>query len=288
MPKLGLAGIPAPTWRKLYEGVQPAKSTTVQVTDNVGMLEAYSEVDKDLAMLNGNTAAFRFSEDLAHLEGMNQEFSTTLIYGDTSVDPEKFVGLAPRYYSVSEGTTQGNVIDAGGTASNNTSVWLVGWSPQTVFGIFPKGAEAGLHMNDKGQQTVLDADGNKFEAYVTHFQWKPGFVVRDWRYVVRIANINIADLETAGDGSDTSTNLMKHLSRALDKFPPTGAVRPVFYCNDRVRAMLRVKLFNKSNLWMSFDETQSAISGLNRPTLKFQGVPIRRIESITNTESRIT
>ena len=41
-------GIPTPTWRKLYGGVQPNKSTTVQVTDNTGMLEAYAEVDKAL------------------------------------------------------------------------------------------------------------------------------------------------------------------------------------------------------------------------------------------------
>ena len=51
------SGLPEPTWRKLYGGVQPNKSTTVQVTDNVGNLEAYAEIDKDLADLNGNSAA---------------------------------------------------------------------------------------------------------------------------------------------------------------------------------------------------------------------------------------
>ena len=63
-------GIPAPTWRKLYGGVQPTKSTTAQVTDNTGMLEAYAEVDKALADLNGNTSEFRLSEDMAHIEGI--------------------------------------------------------------------------------------------------------------------------------------------------------------------------------------------------------------------------
>src|SRR3990170_5200595 len=74
-------GIPTPTWRKLYGGVQPSKSRTVQVTDNCGMLESYAEVDKALADLNGNTAAFRMSEEVGHIEGMNQEFSQTLLYG---------------------------------------------------------------------------------------------------------------------------------------------------------------------------------------------------------------
>src|SRR5262245_38158084 len=64
------AGIPMPTWRKLYGGVQPNKGTTVQVTDSCGMLEAYAEVDKALADLSGNTSAFRLAEDKAHIEGL--------------------------------------------------------------------------------------------------------------------------------------------------------------------------------------------------------------------------
>jgi hypothetical protein len=39
-------GIPEPTWRKLYGGVQPSKSTSVKVREGLGMLENYAEVDK--------------------------------------------------------------------------------------------------------------------------------------------------------------------------------------------------------------------------------------------------
>jgi hypothetical protein len=42
--------------------VPTSKSTTATVDETCGMLEAYSEVDKDLAMLNGNTAEFRLSK----------------------------------------------------------------------------------------------------------------------------------------------------------------------------------------------------------------------------------
>ena len=282
------ASLPTPSWRLLNQGVVRTKSTTNQITETCGMLEAYSEIDKDLAMLNGNTAAFRFSEDVAHIEAMNQAFVTALIYGDTSVNPEQFVGLDPRYYTVSGATTSGNLIDAGGTGSDNTSIWLVGWSPQTISGIFPKGSLAGLQVNDLGEQTVLDSNSRPFQAYRTHFQWKCGIAVKDWRYVVRICNIDISDMETAGDTSDTSANTLKHMSQALDKFPPNGMVRPVFYCNNRVRAMIRVKLFSKSNTWITLENWQSPISGLNRPTLAFQGIPIRRIDEITVAEARIT
>ncbi len=282
------ASLPTPTWRLLNQGVVRTKSTTNQITETCGMMEAYSEIDKDAAMLNGNTPEFRFSEDIAHIEAMNREFVTALIYGDTSIDPEKFVGLAPRYYSISSGTTYGNVIDAGGTGADNTSIWLVGWAPSTVMGIFPKGSKSGLQVTDLGEQTVLDSNSNPFQAYRTHFQWKCGIAVKDWRYVVRIANIDISDLETAGDTSDSSASILKYMSQAMDKLPPSGMVRPVFYCNNRVRAMIRVKFLNKSNTYITLEDLQSPVAGLKRPTLSFMGIPIRRIDEITNTEAALT
>lgn len=282
------ASLPTPTWRLLNKGVTSTKSTSNQITEICGMLEAYSTIDKDLAMLNGNTSEFRFTEDIAHIEAMNQTFAETLIYGDTSIDPEKFVGLAPRYYALTTATTAGNLISAGGVGANNTSIWLVGWSPATITGIFPKGSKAGLQVQDLGEQTVDDAEGNPFQAYRTHFQWKCGIAVKDWRFIVRICNIDISELETAGDTADTSANLLKYMSMALDKLPDNGMVRPVFYCNNRVRAMLRVKLVNKSNTYLTLEDWKTPIAGLNRPTLAFQGVPVRRIDQIDNNEAVIS
>lgn len=280
--------VPAGTWRLLNQGIVPQKSTTKQITETCGMLENYSEVDKDLAMLNGNTDDFRFSEDLAIIEGMNQSLATALIYGDTSVNPEQFVGLAPRYYGLSTAVTSANVINGGGTtAANNTSIYLIGWGDDTVHGIFPNGSKAGLQVQDLGEQTIYDAALGRYQALRTHFQFKAGICVRDWRYVVRIANIDITNLETATDSTDTSANIFKMMSQALDKFPPNGNVRPVFYMNQRVRAMLRAKLINKSNLWLSLENLMGG-SGITRPTLMFQGFPCRRVDAILNTESPLT
>lgn len=282
------ASIPAGTWRLINQGIQPVKSTTNQITETCGMLENYSEIDKDLALLNGNSAEWRLSEDKAVIEGIGQSLSTALIYGDTSVNPERFVGLAPRYWTKTgaSSATAANVIDAGGTGSDNTSIWLVGWSNDTIHGIFPKGSKAGLSMQDLGEQTIYDSNQGRYQAYRSHYQQKAGICLRDWRFVVRICNIDVSDLLTAGDGSDTSANIFKFMSMALDKFPPVGSVRPVFYMNQTVRSMLRVKLISKSNLWLSLDEMQSP-TGIKRPTLSFQGVPCRRVDSITSAEARI-
>lgn len=285
------ASIPTPTWRLLNRGVVPVKSTSNQIIETCGMLEAYSEIDKDLAMLNGNTAEFRLSEDKAVIEGMGQALATALVYGDVSVNPEQFTGFAPRYYATSGATTSTNVIDAGGTGSVNTSIWLVGWSDQTVHGIFPKGSQAGLQFKDLGEQTIYDGQSfpasGRYQAFRSHYQHKVGISVRDWRFVVRICNIDTTALLTAGDASDTSANILKYMSMALDKFPPVGSVKPVFYCNQTVRSMLRVKLISKSNLWLSLEDMKGP-SGITRPTLAFQGVPVRRVDAITSTESQIT
>ncbi len=284
------ASIPGATWRLLNQGITPIKSTTNQITETCGMLENYSEIDKDLAILNGNTAEWRLSEDKPILEGIGQSLATAIISGDTSVNPERFVGFGPRYWTVntSNSATAKNVIDAKGTtASVQSDMWLIGWSPETVHGIFPKGSKAGLSMQDLGEQTIYDANLGRFQAYRTHFQQKAGLCVRDWRFVVRIANLDMTNLATAGDASDTSANLTKYMSLALDKFPPIGNVRPVFYCSQNVRAALRVKLVSKSNTFLMLEDWKSP-TGITRPTLTFQGVPVRRVDAISESQSQLT
>jgi len=168
-------GIPRGTWRKLYGGVQPTKSTTAQVTDNCGMLEAYAEVDKALADLNGNTAEWRLSEERPHIEGLGQDVSETLFYGDEGLYPERFTGLSARFDDDTAANAE-NLIDGGSSDTDNASIWLCVWGPASGFGIVPKGSTAGLQMEDKGQVTIEDIDGNggRMEAYRTHYRWDAG------------------------------------------------------------------------------------------------------------------
>src|SRR4051794_23853765 len=111
-------GIPTPTWRKLYGGVQPAKSTTAQITDTCGMLEAYAEIDKALADLNGNSAAWMLSEQLPFIEGFNQELVQTLFSGNEDTEPEAFTGFGPRFNSLSASVENSqNIISGSGAGA---------------------------------------------------------------------------------------------------------------------------------------------------------------------------
>ncbi len=274
-------GLPAPTWRKLYGGVQPTKSRTVQVTDACGMLEAYAEVDKALADLNGNSADFRLSEDMAHIEGMNQEFASTLFYGNEGTEPEAFTGFSPRFNDQSA-ENGGNIITSATTpdGNDNASIWLVVWGPNTVHGIYPKGSMGGLQMADKGQVTIEDIDGNggRMEAYRSHYRWDCGVTVRDWRYVVRI-NFDLEDVVASGATGPVLDNLMR---KAMRRIPSLSMGRPAFYANRDALDAIDLQASNKSTLaFRTIEDAQGKLVNT------FNRVPIRRCDSLLSTEAGI-
>lgn len=274
------SGLPSVAWRLLNYGVQPSKSRTVQVTDTCGMLEAYAECDKDLADLSGSTAEFRLSEDKAFIEAMNQEMASTLFYGNTATDPEKFLGLAPRYADTSAENGD-NIIDGSGTGSDNTSIWLVLWGDMTCHGIFPKGKRTGLQFEDKGQVTLEDSQSptGKYEGYRSHYKWDVGFSLRDWRFVVRIANIDVSDLtKNAASGAD----IIDLMTQALEIVPNLNAGRPVFYANKTITSFLRRQLANKSNVNLTLD------NAMGKRVLAFDGVPVKKCDSLLSTESAVS
>ena len=272
------SGLPTGTWRKLNYGVQPEKSRTVPVKDSMGMLETYAEVDKALADLNGNSAAWRLSEDRAFIEGMNQTMASTLFYGDSSLDPEKFMGLAPRYNSLSAENAI-NIIDAAGTGSDNSSIWLIVWGPNTCHSIYPKGSPAGLQSRDLGEDTLLDAAGGRYQGYRTHYKWDIGATLRDWRYVVRIANVDVSDLtKNAASGAD----LIDLMTQALELVPNLGMGRPAFYCSRKLRSFLRRQITNKV---AASTLTMETVAG--KKVVTFDGVPVRRSDALLNTEARV-
>ena len=272
------SGLPAGTWRKLNYGVQPEKSRTVQVKDSLGMLETYAEVDKALADLNDNSAAWRLSEDRAFIEGMNQTMATTLFYGDSSADPEKFMGLAPRYNSLSAENAM-NIIDAGGTGNDNTSIWLCVWGPNTLHSIYPKGSSAGLQSRDLGEHTLTDAAGGRYQGYRTHYKWDIGMTLRDWRYVVRIANIKHSDLTKTGS---TGADLIDLMTQAVELIPNIGMGRPVFYMPRKIRSFLRRQITNKV---AASTLTMEEVAG--KKVVAFDGVPCRRTDALLLTEARV-
>lgn len=281
-------GYPEPTWRMLNYGVQPTKSQTRQVADATGMLEAYAEVDKALAQLNDNKAEWRLSEDRAHLVGMQKSFLSTLFYGDTTVNPDRFVGLAPRFSVPSaiapeDGGGSGFQLIDGGAADGQTdctSIWIIGWGENTVHGIYPKGSKAGWTYEDLGEDTLADAAGGKYQGYRSHYKWDCGLTVRDPRYIVRIANIDTSALTTDASSGAKLVNL---LTSGLERMADLNMGKPAIYGNRKIRSILRHQV--KSEVKAGGGLTFENIAG--KHVLAFDGVPFRRVDSILNTETAI-
>lgn len=281
--------LPVPTWRKLNYGVRPTKSMTAQVDDTIGMLEDYSEIDKDLAMLNGNSAEFRMSEDTPHLESMSNTMAETIFYGDTDTNPERFLGLAPRYDTLGTPADKpdaevnsaylNNIIGAGGTTADvQTSVWYIVWGENTVHGIFPKGSKAGLQSRDLGEVTLTDNEGGRFQGFRSHYQWKMGMVVRDWRYIVRVANVELANM----DNATAQQNLYHAMIKAKYAVPQTNMGSGVFYASPAVHAMLDIAAVEKSNAALGYANV------FGKEVLTFRGTPIKSCSAILETEAVLT
>lgn len=274
-------GLPEPTWRKLYGGVQPTKSRTAQVTDSTGMLEAYAEIDKALADLNGNTAAFRMSEDQAHIEGMSQELAQTIFYGNEGVTPEQFTGLSARFNSLA--APNGGNIDASAahaTNATNTSIWFIGWGPLSAFMTYPKGSKAGLSVEDKGQVTIenVDGAGGRMEAYRTHYRQDAGFVLRDWRYVLRI-QVDVAALtKDAATGAD----LVDLVTSKMSNIPNLGGIRGAWYMSRKVHSFFRRQEISKvKNSTLAMEDIYG------KKVLTIDGFPARRTDVLLHTEQKV-
>lgn len=275
-------GLPSVAWRLLNAGTTPSKSTTAQIDEQAAMLEAWSEVDVDLANLNGNVNSFRLSEAMAFLEAMNQEMASTLFYGNSGIAPEEFTGLSTRYSSLSS-TNASNVITGAGSGGDNSSIWLIGWGDNSIFGIFPKGSKAGLIHEDYGIQTVTVAaglGGAKMRAYQERWQWKAGIALKDWRYVVRIPNIDISNLVAKSSAAD----LIELMIKATYRLPSLNAVRPVFYMNRSVMQMLDIQ--RRDDIITGAGLTWDTVDGKRQGT--FRGIPIRLVDALTQAETAVS
>lgn len=273
-------GLPTAMFRSLNQGITPSKSTTMPVDEAVAYLEGFSEIDKKLVELNGEEAAFRMSEADAWLESLNQGFAQVLVYGDPTVAPAVFRGLFPRYNKISGGAFAQNILSGGGSANVNTSIWLVCWGPGTVCGIFPKGSKAGITHTDLGigvVENVAGVGGARMLAYREHWEWDCGLAVKDWRYAVRICNI-----DTTITSNTVAADLISLMSRAIDRLPSETAGRCAFYMNRTIYSVLKIQALNKSSNALSVEE------GLTQITVKFLGVPLRKVDQITNTEATVS
>lgn len=284
-------GLPSVAFRQMNAGVPKSKSQVAAVDEGAAELVGESQVDRNLAILSGNPGQYRLSESGPFFESMNQVMAQTVFYGNARANPKEFTGLAVRYGSKT-GFTGPQIIDAGGTGNTNRSIWLVIWGENTVTGIYPKGTKGGLmHMDATSNlrdgpdgypigDYVKDADGNDYLAYKDHYQWNCGLAVKDYRYIVRIANIDMATLTKTGATGPDLQDLMVQAVETVQSVEMPGT-RAVFYAPRAISSMLRRQVLNQKNGFLGLNE----VGG--RKILSFDGVDIRRTDALNVDEARV-
>ena len=272
-------GLPSPQFRDFYQGVECQKGDYTTVTDTTSMLDDYSEVDKKLADINGNTAQFRLNEADAHIEGMNKTVKTNIFYGNKGKNKSAFDGFATRYNKLSdkEGELGFQVINGGGIANNNTSIYFVTWGDRDTHLLYPKGSKAGLQRIDKGQVTVQDKEGRNFEAYRDYFSWDVGLSVRNYRSSGRIANIDTTKLGT--ENAADLIDLMVDMYYRIEEHAKKG--KTIIYANRTIRTFLHKQAMKKDNVNLSIDQ----VAG--KPLVNFLGIPVKQCSEILNTEAKV-
>ncbi|MGL5734204.1 MAG: major capsid protein [Beijerinckiaceae bacterium] len=292
-----VTGLPAVYFRRINEGVPLSKSTGAQVDEGSAMLEGFFQVDRELALLSGNVNRYRYEESRQFMESMNQTLAAYLFYGNAGLDPKQFNGLAVRYSTIGAGNSQ--IVDAGGVGTDNTSIWLIGWG-DLVHGIYPKNTTGGLQHEDvtvnkasypgvEGAyvgDVLFDPNGNQYMGYKDHFIWRCGLAVRDYRAIVRIANIDVSNLVTNSTPADLIVRMIQAYYRVPTQLRKNngangGLSRAAWYVNPTVKAILHTQAMSKASAQITLRE----IDGVE--VVSFLGLPVREVEQILNTEARV-
>ena len=276
-------GLPTVAWGKLYKGITQSKSTKAQVDDTTGFVEGLSTIDKRVLKLEPNPGAARLQEADAFLEAIAQEVQTKMLYANSNSAPEEFMGLAPRFNDTT--AKNGNqIIDGGGASTDNTSVWMITWGPSQVCTLYPKGTQAGVEREDKGEQRVLDSDGNPYYVMEEMFTQNIGIGVKDWRYVVRIANIDVSNLKAGS--VDMYTLLRKAFYQHEGRRTSDSRSRTVIYMNSDVLEALDALATNAgaSDNFVRLKTKEIQGEEVN----DYRGFTIRETDAILNTEAEVT
>ncbi len=285
-------GLPGVSWRRYNQGVPKSKGTSGAIDDASAQLAASSQMDRALAILGGNPARARMNFAKPFFQSMNNEFAETLFYGNSLFESKEFTGLTPRFNDT-DGPNGDQIIDAGGTGTDNRSIWIINWDAEGVTGIYPKGSKAGLqHMDTTSNlrnaadgypigDLVQDESNNDYLAYTDYFQWDCGLSVKDPRNVVRIANI---DFSLLTKDRTTGADIEDLIIQGFHRLQYQGG-NAAIYVPKPLGAMMHRQAIGDSRGGRGVTGFEE-IGGRKVPSIL--GLPIRSIDALNVDEARVT
>ncbi len=290
--------LPTTYTRQLNQPVQVSRGQSAQFDETMAIFESWQEIDHQILNLWDDKGQFLFQNSMGYFESMTQKWSNVFWYGDPSSDETQFLGMSPRYATITaaNAANAANVVDGGGTGSDNTSMWLLTYSPRALYGIFPKGSSAGITHNVKDDAVVQGSTGmggTRLAAHQEYWCWNAGIALHDWRWCARLANIDVSDLRNQAGATDLTEGMIDLVARMPSlAMPPVTTTVPgasfaipgkqTFVCNRTVRTALQKQMLNKTNNQLT--ETD----WYGQKVMSFMGIPIRCSDQLSNAEARVT
>lgn len=284
------SGLPAIYYRKANEAIPASKTTTEERSFQAAHFESKSQIDTAVAKRGGadRVAYNRWNQAQGHIQAHAIEHAALTIYGSPVDSNRKVPGFFDVYSTLntSEPTSK-QVIDAGGTGSDNMSILLVHWGERSVFGVYPAGTQAGLQRIDRSaggkevQIQAVDTLGNPgaFWGYEEDFMIDHGLVIKDYRQAGRITNISLDSLKTGTGAADLITLMIQLAYRIHSPSNGTG----VWYVNRTIEAALHMQALTKvgAGAGLTFGNYQG------EQVLMFLGRPVRRADALLTSEARV-
>ncbi len=285
------SGLPEIYYRKANQAIPPSKTTTEERTFQAAHFESKSQIDQKVASRGGTDriAYNRWNQAKGHIQAHANEHAALMLYGSPLDSNQKTPGLFDIYSTTSTSVeTSKQIIDAGGTGSDNTSIALVHWGEDSIFGVYPAGTTAGLKRTDHSaggklvQILSTDVNGNPgtLWGYEEQFEIDHGLVVKDFRQAARVANIDISNLVSGSSAADLIDLMISAAYKIQD--PANG--KGFWYVNRTIEGHLHKQALTKvgAGAGLTFDNYQG------QKVLMFLGRPVRRMDSLLNSEAQVT
>jgi hypothetical protein len=278
-----LTGYPTTYYRLLNQGIPTSKDNEKMIRNSFAQLANAYQVDRKLVTGTQETIdAFMARKDMSFTSSLMDSLATTMIYGDSATDTDKFTGIHARLSVPSTDYKEAgyNLISGGGSGSDNTSMVGIVWNAEDgAFGFYPTGSQAGLKITRKRDILLPDSGGtNEYLGHKNIYEQDAGLVVTDWHHICRACNIDVSDLTF--DGA-TGANLSDLLTRMEIRM--TGLIgKPIIYVNKTIYSFLTRQVKEKVGGNMGYTEVKG------KRILDWNGIPIKQLTVITNTEATVS
>ena len=271
-------------------GVSKEAGVTEKVLEPTEMMASISEVDDKKYRQAPNPDAFRLQEDGFFLRGMTKTLVSRLFDGARTTDPRQITGINNRsdYNVLSSSYTYDNADGNASATANKTSVYFIQFGHKKVNLIYPRNNPQGggtlpIKSEDFGRDIISQSgtsDVKKYPAWRTWFSCDFGIFIHDPRCIKRIVNISTSNI----DGVD---DFAWHEDPMIDAYNDLeyNGEGAVILCNKTVLKQAQKRANEKGNAYFTMEVEGEGPWA--RPVTRFMGIPMARVDQITNAQATI-